>query len=237
MALLELKKIKKDYNTKPALTGVDFVLPRGSAVTIFGSNGAGKTTLLKIMAGIMSPTEGEVCFRDKKLSLSDLRGEIYYLGHNNALYNGLTVAENLQFSARLFDIRGYGRVESILQEHDFWEQRHTLVQELSQGMKRRLAITKGFLTDPDLLILDEPFAGLDIKWRRSVLSKINDLKQQGKSLVLSTHLAEEGCDLADSIAFLHRGKIQFLKKREAMRAADIQALFNSPDHETAKWIS
>ena len=130
--------------------------------------------------------------------------------NHNLQYNALTVQENLDFIARLFGNRKIEMVDTVLQEHGFWERRHALVEELSQGMKRRLAIIKGFLTDQNLLILDEPFAGLDIKWRRSVSNKINDLKKQGKSLVIPTHLAEEGYELADFIASLAAVKATFI---------------------------
>jgi heme ABC exporter ATP-binding subunit CcmA len=237
MQLLELTGIKKDFNMKAALAGVDISVDKGSALTIFGPNGAGKTTLMKIMSGIMAPSEGKVFYNGTSLSFNGQRSETYYLGHKNALYNALTVQENLNFTARLFGNRKMEMVETVLQEHGFWEKRHALVQELSQGMKRRLAITKGFLTDQNLLILDEPFAGLDIKWRRSISNKINDLKKQGKSLVISTHLAEEGYELADFIAFLHRGKVIFIKKKEKLKVSDIHILFNSSDEELERWVS
>ncbi len=237
MQLLELTGIKKDFNMKAALVGVDISVDKGSALTIFGPNGAGKTTLMKIMSGIMAPSGGKVFYNGKSLSFNGQRSETYYLGHKNALYNALTVQENLNFTARLFGNSKIEMVETVLQEHGFWEKRHALVEELSQGMKRRLAITKGFLTDQNLLILDEPFAGLDIKWRRSISSKINDLKKQGKSLVISTHLAEEGYELADFIAFLHRGKVIFIKKKEELKVSDIHILFNSSDEELERWVS
>jgi heme ABC exporter ATP-binding subunit CcmA len=236
MQLLELTGIKKDFNMKAALDGLDLKLGKGTLLTIFGPNGAGKTTLMKIMAGIMDPSEGEVFYKGKPLSYNGQQSEIYYLGHKNALYNALTVKENMIFTARLFGNRTTEIVDTVLQDHGFWEKRHALVQELSQGMKRRLAITKGFLTNQNLLILDEPFAGLDIKWRRSISSKIEGLKSQGKSLVISTHLAEEGYELADFIAYLHRGKVVFIKKKEEMKVSDIRALFNSTDEELEKWV-
>jgi heme ABC exporter ATP-binding subunit CcmA len=236
MQLLELTGIKKDFNTKAALAGIDIALGKGTSLTIFGPNGAGKTTLMKIMAGIMDPSAGEVFYKGKPLSYNGQQSDVYYLGHKNALYNALTVKENMNFTARLFGISTTETVDTVLQEHGFWEKRHALVQELSQGMKRRLAITKGFLTNQNLLILDEPFAGLDIKWRRSISSKVNDLKRQGKSLVISTHLAEEGYELADFIAFLHRGKAIFIKKKEELKVSDIRALFNSTDEELEKWV-
>jgi heme ABC exporter ATP-binding subunit CcmA len=237
MQLLELTGIKKDFNSKAALTGVDISVAEGSSVTIFGPNGAGKTTLMKIMAGIMAPSEGKVSYNGKSMSFNGKQSEIYYLGHKNALYNALSVKENLNFTARLFGQNKTDMVDAVLQEHGFWQKRNALVQELSQGMKRRLAIIRGFLTDQNLFILDEPFAGLDIRWRMSVSSKINDLKEQGKTLVLSTHLAEEGFELADAIAFLHQGRIRLIRNKEEMEVSDIHALFNSSDEELEKWVS
>ena len=237
MQLLELTGIKKDFNSKAALAGIDISVDKGTLLTIFGPNGAGKTTLMKIMSGLMNPCGGEVFYNGKPLTLNGQQSDVYYLGHKNALYNALTVQENLNFTARLFGNRKTEMVDTVLQEHGFWEKRNALVEELSQGMKRRLAITKGFLTDQNLLILDEPFAGLDIKWRRSISNKITDLKKQGKSLVISTHLAEEGYELADFIAFLHRGKIKFIKKKEELTVSDIHTLFNSSDEELEKWVS
>lgn len=237
MQVLELSGIKKEFNTKAALAGIDMSVDEGSLMIIFGPNGAGKTTLMKIMAGIMAPSAGKVSYRGKPLSFNGQQSDIYYLGHKNGLYNALTVHENLDFTARLFGGRKSGTVEAILHEHGFWDKRHALVQELSQGMKRRLAITKGFLTNQNLMILDEPFAGLDIKWCRSISSKIKDLKNQGKSLVISTHQAEEGYELADIIVFLHRGKVKFIKKKEELQVSDIRTLFNSTDDELEKWVS
>jgi ABC-2 type transport system ATP-binding protein len=237
MQLLKLTGIKKEFNNKAALAGIDISVAIGSSLIIFGPNGAGKTTLMKIMAGIMEPSDGEIFYKGKRMSFNGQQSEVYYLGHKNALYNALTVKENLDFTASLFGKRRTEPVEAVLQEHGFWQTRNALVQELSQGMKRRLAITRGFLTNQSLLILDEPFAGLDIKWRRSISNKINDLKKKGKSLVISTHLAEEGYELADSIAFLHQGKVKFIKKKEELEVSDIRTLFNSTDEELEKWVS
>ena len=225
-SLLELLDITKLYHSKPALDGVSITVRPGAAITVFGPNGAGKTTLMKIMAGIMSAGSGKVLYRGKPAGDSSLQREVFYLGHKNGLYAGLTVLENLRFVAGLFDVKGDTLVNNVLKEHGLWERRNDPVRELSQGMKRRLAIAKSFLTEPSLLILDEPFAGLDLKWRGAVLQRIRELKAQGRALVIATHLVDEGHELGDYIAYLNKGSLQFFMPKEDISAEEIKRLFN-----------
>jgi heme ABC exporter ATP-binding subunit CcmA len=228
MILMELKGIKKHYHSKPALNGIDLSLRKGESVTIFGPNGAGKTTLIKILSGIMSPGEGEILFNGDNVRGGGNKKHIFFLGHKNSLYNSLTVSENMDFVNRLFSRNnGSRQIETILREHGLWERRNDPVKELSQGLKRRAAIARGFIADPKVLILDEPFSGLDLKWRRSVVNRINGLKSAGKALVLATHLVEEGYELADRIVFLNKGKILFVKNKQEINVQEIQGLFQS----------
>ena len=226
--LMELKNIKKHFHSKAALNGIDLSVKEGESITLFGPNGAGKTTLIKILSGIMSPGEGEIIFNGSSSSEFDIKKYIFFLGHKNSLYNSLTVSENMNFANRIFSrSNGTGRIETVLREHGLWERRNDPVKELSQGMKRRAAIARGFITDPKILIMDEPFTGLDLKWRRSVLTKIRELKTAGKSIVLATHLVEEGYELADRIAFLNKGKLMFIRDKQDVQLKDIQELFHS----------
>jgi heme ABC exporter ATP-binding subunit CcmA len=228
MNLLELTGIKKQYHAKTALDGIDLCLGEGDFLTILGPNGAGKTTLLKIMSGIMSPSEGSVKYGNRSSPESDIRKEVSYLGHKNSLYNALSVLENLEFVSRLFSHRnGRSRVEDVLKDSGLWERRNDPVSELSQGMKRRLAIIKGVITEPKVFIMDEPFTGLDLRWRKRITSSIRKFREQGRSLVLTTHLVEEGYELADNIVFLHRGKPLFVKKKSDVKVEDIYDLFDS----------
>jgi heme ABC exporter ATP-binding subunit CcmA len=229
MSLLDLEGVTKRFHAKNALSGIDLSVGEGESLVLFGPNGAGKTTLIKIMAGIMSPTEGRVFFEGSAAE-SSLKQEVFYLGHKNSLYNSLTVYENLHFLRRLFRSRMNGSsvgIDELLKEHGLWERRDDPVHELSQGMKRRVAIAKGFLTEPKLLIMDEPFTGLDFRWRRAVLAKIRGARDRGKSLVLSTHLVAEGYELADRIAFLDRGSLMFVREKKDVSLGEIQDLFTT----------
>lgn len=227
MTLLEIRGIKKHFHSRPALNGIDLDIREGESIALFGPNGAGKTTLIKIISGIMTPGEGGISFNGHS-SGSGMKGSIFYLGHKNSLYSTLTVTENMSFVNRLFS-RGNGtqRIERVLKEHGLWERRNDPVSELSQGLKRRVAIARGFITDPKVLIMDEPFTGLDLRWRRSVLERIRALKESGKSLVLATHLVEEGYALADRIVFLNRGRILFDRKKRDTDITAILDIFNT----------
>lgn len=228
MNLLDLKGISKHYHSKSALNRIDLSMDKGEFLSILGPNGAGKTTLLKIMSGIMSPSDGKILYKNRPLSESTIKKEISYLGHKNSLYNSLTVLENIDFICQLFSRQNGGaHVENLLRNHGLWERRKDPAKELSEGMKRRLAIAKGFITDPEVYIMDEPFNGLDLKWRNTVLETIKSLKNRHKSLVLTTHLIEEGYDLADTVAFLNKGNLLFVKKKKDIDLKELKGLFHS----------
>jgi len=225
--IFEINDIKKQYQSKVVLQDICLALDQGESITLFGPNGAGKTTLMKIICGIMAPSHGDILYRGTPASESPLKQETFYLGHKDALYGGLTILENMNVTARLFGHRDGSVEETVLREHGFWERRNDTVRELSQGMKRRLALARGFVSNPGLMVLDEPFVGLDIKWRSSVMEKIHAMKQAGSTLVLSTHLVDEGYELADRIMYLDKGKSVFLKRRDEISVNEIKEMFKS----------
>jgi heme ABC exporter ATP-binding subunit CcmA len=228
MILLDLKEISKQYHSTSALNRVSLSMAKGEFLSILGPNGAGKTTLLKIMSGIMSPTSGKILYKDRALSEGAIKKEISYLGHKNSLYNSLSVLENIDFVCQLFSKRNGGsQIENILKNNGLWERRKDPVKELSQGMKRRLALIRGLITDPEVYIMDEPFIGLDLRWRNAALETIKSLKNHNKSLVLTTHLIEEGFDLADTVAFLDKGSLLFIKKKKDIDLEELKGLFYS----------
>jgi heme ABC exporter ATP-binding subunit CcmA len=234
MSLLELRGISKEYHGKRALKDVSLDVREGERLVLFGPNGAGKTTLIKIMSGIMAPAAGEILYQGAPRRDGSLKRDVFFLGHRNALYESLTVRENIDFIRRLFSPVLNGSAPStdeLLREHGLLEKGDEPVRELSQGMKRRVAIAKGFLTGQRIFILDEPFSGLDLRWRRSVQEKIGELKGRGKSLVLCTHLVEEGHALADRVAFLDRGRLLRLAAKEDLDVPGVHELFRKAGGE------
>jgi heme ABC exporter ATP-binding subunit CcmA len=217
--MLRLTGIGKTYGLRPVLKDVNARVEKGEIFVLFGHNGAGKTTLLKIAAGIMPPTKGKVEFPGNQ----DDRSGIFYLGHRNSLYGELTVLENIRF---FLDIRnGKERTTNLsetLTDFGLWQRRNDPVKALSQGMKRRLALMKGLISGAGLFILDEPFSGLDIRWKDTLIERFMEIRKNGGSLLIATHLVHEGCRIADRIGLLESGALAFLEERERAAEAIIQ---------------
>jgi len=217
--VLTLIDISKNYGLRPVLRGINLKIDKAEIVVLFGHNGAGKTTLLKISAGITPPTRGRVVVEDQVIK----QGGIYYLGHKNSLYSELTVMENIRFFLSMRN--GTAMVNSIeetLEEFGLWQRRNDPVKALSQGMKRRLALMKGIISGASLLMLDEPFSGLDLGWKDRVLNKLMALREKGTSLFIATHLINEGCQIADRVALLERGNLTLFHDKTEVNESLIQ---------------
>ncbi len=217
--MLTLKDIGKTYGLRPVLKAINMTVEKAEVFVLFGHNGAGKTTLLKISAGITPPTKGRVIVDNQVTE----RGGIFYLGHKNSLYTELTVMENIRFFLSMRN--GTAIVDSIeetLEEFGLWQRRNDPVKALSQGMKRRLALMKGIISGSSLLLLDEPFSGLDLGWKDKVLEKLLKLKDRGTSLLIATHLISEGCQIADRVGLLERGELTLLQDKNQINESLIQ---------------
>ena len=217
--MLTLKDIGKTYGLRSVLKAINMTVEKAEVFVLFGHNGAGKTTLLKISAGITPPTKGRVIVDDRVTE----RGGIFYLGHKNSLYTELTVMENIRFFLNMRN--GTAMVDSIeetLEEFGLWQRRNDPVKALSQGMKRRLALMKGIISGSSLLLLDEPFSGLDLGWKDKVLEELLKLKDRGTSLLIATHLISEGCQIADRVGLLERGELTLLQDKDQINESMIQ---------------
>ncbi|AFK21655.1 multidrug ABC transporter ATPase [Pyrococcus sp. ST04] len=168
-----------------------------------GPNGAGKTTLLRIIAEGLSYDSGEVRIFGKPISRESLR-MIGYVPQEDILYNLLTVEENLRFYADIFDAP-IERIDEIIELLDL--PRKKKVKELSGGFRKRLSIGVMLLHDPKILILDEPSVGLDVPTRRELWSLIENLKEEGKTILIATHYMEEAEILADRVGIINEGKV------------------------------
>ena len=219
--MLRLLDISKTYSQRVVLRGVNLELKDGEAFVLFGPNGAGKSTLLKIAAGLMSPNTGRV----EHSTDSHSRSSIFYIGHRNGLYNELTVLENIRFFQNITGNRNSSiLLREILMEFGLWQRRNDPVKQLSQGMKRRLSLMKGFIIGVDLLLLDEPFSGLDIRWKEIILERLRGLKKRGVSLLMVTHLIKEGLSIADRIGLLENGILRLQCKTEEITEEDIKEI-------------
>lgn len=181
--------VEKRYGRTRVLSGVDLLVERGTLAIVTGPNGSGKTTLLRLLAGLAAPTRGVV-----RVEVG--RERIGFLGHEPLLYRELTALENLDLFGRLYRVsERRERIGMLLERFGLWEARHVRASELSRGMTQRLALCRALLHDPDLLLLDEPHAGLDADGATLLDEEIARLAGI-RTLVIATHDPERLAPLA-----------------------------------------
>ncbi len=200
----------REYGVVVAVDGVDLELGAGDFLTVFGPNGAGKTTLLSLLGGRLRPTRGEVVVAGERLDFreSSWRGRIGILSHQSFMYAHLTLEENLRFFGRLFGLRDLEeRIPGRLEQVGLFERRDFLVRQLSHGMRQRAALARALLHDPDVVLLDEPYTGLD-PYAASVLREVlSSLRDGRRTVVMVTHNLTQGLELANRVAIQVRGRL------------------------------
>jgi heme exporter protein A len=205
-----------------ALDGVSFSLAPGQTLAIFGPNGAGKTTLLKVLAGLIRPQAGSA-------RVDGGRRAIGWIGHQSHLYGHLTVRENLLFWGSLYGLNAAGRgarAADVLARLDLSDRADQPVWSLSRGLLQRAAIAKALVHDPTVLLLDEPFTGLDLAAAEQLRALLAELRGGGgRTLVLATHNVDEGVELATHVAFQRRGRFVHFAPRGTRSAAEIAAAY------------
>jgi heme exporter protein A len=200
----------RTFSGTPVLAGVDLVVRPGEALGLLGPNGAGKTTLLRILALLLQPSGGRLAIFgcDALDAPPALRRRIGYLGHETLCYADLTAAENLAFYARLFDVPDApARIAELLAWAGLETAARRPVRVYSRGMGQRLALARALLHRPDLLLLDEPFSGLDPGAVEALQERLADLRAAGHAIVLTTHDLERAAPVATRLAIVHRGRV------------------------------
>ncbi|MBI4481555.1 MAG: heme ABC exporter ATP-binding protein CcmA [Acidobacteria bacterium] len=209
--MILVQSVSKYFGYFPALRDITFGLDLGRFLTIFGPNGAGKTTLLKIIASLSKPTSGSVRIDgyDCHTQSQQIRGRLGYISHQSLLYPQLTARENLTFFGRLYDLRPLeARVQAALSGVGLQDWADQPIRTFSHGMKQRLTIARALLPEPSVLVLDEPFTGLDSYASEILRRLLHSLKNERRVLLMTTHHLGEGLDLADRVMILHRGQIR-----------------------------
>jgi len=207
--MLKVEGLVKAYGPLRAVDGASFSVDAGSVVALLGPNGAGKTTTFKCILGVTG-FEGtiEVDGLSVRERGKDVRRRLGYLPQTPALSDGDTCRQALEFLAELKGA-DKGRVAPLLKLANLWEQRDTKVSRLSGGMRQRLALAAALLADPPVLLLDEPTASLDLESRREFHDLIARLRDEGKTVILSTHFLDRLGDLADRVIVLNQGRVVF----------------------------
>ena len=219
--MLWARDVTHTFGAIRALDGITFSLQRGQTLAIFGPNGAGKTTLLKVLAGLIRPVRGDA-------RVEGGRRAIGWIGHQSQLYGDLTVVENLRFWASLYDVSQpdlQRRQDDLLVRLGLQRQAHQTVRTLSRGQMQRAAIARALIHDPIVLLLDEPFTGLDRLAAEELRELLARLAAQGRATVLVTHNVEEGTELATEVAFMRSGRFVAYGPRAGRDAAVLAAAY------------
>ena len=210
-AVVATHALVRRYGRRRALGPVSLTVRAGECLALFGPNGAGKTTLLRCLAGLLRPTAGAVELLGRPLrSDPAARGAIGLLSHHSMLHEQLTVRENLAFAAALHGLTGDAAstaIDGVLARLDLHGRADMPVRALSRGWQQRTSIARAIVHAPSLLLLDEPYTGLDVAGARALTSLLRLLRDAGAALVLVTHDVTEGLDLATRAAVLVDGAL------------------------------
>lgn len=208
--MIRTEQLRKDYGDFVAVHDVNLDIQQGDVFALIGPNGAGKTTLLKMLAGLLTPSFGQVFINNVMIQRHE-RSYYQFLGFmpdNYALYDDLVVWEYLDFFASCHMLKGeakHNRITQVLDAVQLDVKRQSLVHGLSKGMKQRLLLAKTLLHDPAVLLLDEPAAGLDPKARIELREIIKLLQRQGKTVVVSSHILSELADFCNCYGIMEKG--------------------------------
>ncbi len=214
---IELERLGKTYDGQDwAVRDLCLRIPSGSIFGLIGPNGAGKSTALRMVATVMDPSEGTITYdgqtagEGQALRTTELRRRIGFLGDGNPLYKHMTPADYLRFFGQCFRLPAAkleAAIEQVLVTFDLVGKASTPAGELSKGMRQRLLIARCLLHEPSLLILDEPADGLDPRGRNDLRRILGRVREQGVTVIISSHILRELDDLCDQVAIMQRGKL------------------------------
>ena len=214
--ILQARGLVKRFGASSILRGIDLTVEPGQVLLVLGENGSGKTTLLRILAGLASPTAGEVVLSGRPFRATDTasRRLVGFLSHRSHLYDELSVRENLLFAARLFGLSQAAElVQRAIADARLEEKADERVGRLSRGMQQRAALARAFLHQPRFFLLDEPFTGLDTPSADRVRDWIGERTAERCGLVLVTHQPETVWDLSTHVGVLGAGRWSILEPR------------------------
>lgn len=221
-AAIELHELTKRFGDLVALDRLSLTVPAGEIFGLLGPNGSGKTTTINLVSGLSRPTSGSahVLGHDVVADPRSVRRQLGVIPQETALYEDLSAEANLRFHADLFDVPKRElatRLDRLFGLVGLTDRRRDRVSTYSGGMKRRLALARALLHDPELLYLDEPTLGVDVQSRRAIWDYCLDLKKRGKTLLVTTNYLEEANELCDRIAILDQGRVIALDTPSALK--------------------
>jgi heme exporter protein A len=226
--MITVKKLVKRFGLKTVLRGVDFEVQPGEFVALLGPNGAGKTTFLRILASLSRPTLGEVNIAGFQLpnQASQVRARLGVVSHLPLLYGDLTAEENLRFYGRMYGIADLElRITEVLEMVGLETRQHDLVRTFSRGMQQRLAIGRAVLHDPDVVLFDEPYTGLDQDASSMLDEVLKTVAAKGRTVVMTSHDLTRAEDLATRFDILSHGVISASASRKELKKTNLLSFY------------
>jgi len=217
--MIKVNSLVKSFGSRAALASVALSVEAGESVTLVGPNGAGKTTLLRILATLARPTGGSVRIAglDPAKNGEQARRLIGFLSHHTLLYDDLTAEQNLNFYARMYDLDdASARIADLLEQVGLAARRRDLVRTFSRGMQQRLSVARAVLHRPQVLLLDEPYTGLDPNASQALTDLLTALAGEGCTILLTTHNLERGLAVGKRVVVLTQGRIVYDERRESI---------------------
>jgi len=208
--IISIEHLTKSFGTNVVLRNINLRIENGEFLTIFGPNGAGKTTLIKIMSTLVSPTSGKIVVDglDIRENPIEVRKKIGVISHETYLYHELTAAENLRFFGRMYDTPDVeNRIDELIKQVGLTYRKNDRVRTFSRGMKQRLSIARALIHDPPILLLDEPYTGLDQHATATFDRILGGMNAHEKTRVLISHDIEHGISMCDRAIILTNGHI------------------------------
>ena len=226
--MIQIQGLVKSFGHTYALQGVDLEMAQGEFLTIVGPNGAGKTTLLRILATLAKPTDGLVRIDGLDLASrgNEIRRRIGFVSHQSLIYANLTAEENLRFYGRIYDVPALEeRVETLLNLVGLEARRHDPARNLSRGMLQRLAIARAIIHQPTLMLLDEPYTGLDQQATEMLRQLLQTVSTESRTVIMTTHDLQRALELCDRLAILAKGRIVYQTESASLTLADLQQIY------------
>jgi heme exporter protein A len=209
-SLIETHALTKAYGWQPVLRKIDLTIERGEFVALLGPNGSGKSTLLRLITGLSKPTSGTISVGGWELprEAAAVRAQIGLVSHKALLYENLTARENLLFFCRLYNLDDHdGRIQRGLERVGLHKRAADLVRTYSRGMLQRLSIARALLHDPDVLLMDEPYTGLDVDAAATLDTLMREAHAEGHTIIMTTHELERAAALTQRAIIISRGVI------------------------------
>jgi len=235
---LRAENIAKIYGSRKVVKGISVEVNQGEIIGLLGPNGAGKSSIIKILAGLVYPKTGKIYFREKlQNKFSDLRKYCGYLIDSPSFYPYLTAKQNLNLIKNIN--KSDLNIDDLLIKVGLTDVDKKKVKHFSTGMKQRLAIAQALLRSPEILILDEPFNGLDPNGFQDVLNLLEKLNKKGITIIISSHLLNELEQFANSFILLHKGKIELEISKETLMKSKKRVAFTfeeNPSNEVKELI-